>query len=115
MLQSIKRIVVKFALRVLKTEVLDEIKYEPVQAVVASTHVRLTKVADIVLDNEPNNKAQFEVFWKQEKKPLALDAITTAQNVLNTEIKDERVRGYLSDLLDEIRNAIMEPGNAAVG
>ena len=106
----LKRILVKFALKILKMEVLDKIQYAPAQSLLTLGYSGIEKAADIVLDGNPDNKAQFAALWQEQKKDVILTAIDTTKAILIEEIDDPRTENYTVGLLDEIR-AEVEAGN----
>lgn len=70
----------------------------------------LERSADIVLDGDPDNKAQFAALWQAEKKNILIGALDTTKAVIVEEVKDEKVEGYIVSLIDEIRDEV-EAGN----
>lgn len=102
-----KRLLIKFALKILKLEVLDKIQYAPVQILLQTMHKRLETAADIVTDNDPDNRAQFAAYWQTEKLPLSLDGITTVREIIKEEVQDERSRTYIVEFLNELEGEIL--------
>jgi hypothetical protein len=101
-----KRILVNFALKILKIEVLDKIQYPAAQNIIAIGYENLKRSAEIVLDNDPDNKAQFQVLWATERQNLLSAAIETTKEIIIEEVKDERTESYIVGLLEEIQEAI---------
>ena len=106
----LKRILVNFALKILKIEVLDKIQYAPVQGFTTLAFENIQKSADIVLDGDPNNKAQFEQLWHDNKKQILSGALETTKQVIIAEVSDDRVEGYLVSLIDEVKKEV-DAGN----
>lgn len=102
MFKNINGVLIRFALSVLKRLVLDKIQYEPVQKITQSFYTRLEAVAGIVTDNDPDNRAQLEAYWKANQRGVALEAVTTAQAIVLAEVDNEVVRDLLSDLLRQV-------------
>jgi hypothetical protein len=106
----LKRIAIKWALKVLKLEVMDNIQYAPAAGITALAFSTVERAANIVLDNDPNNKAQFAALWQEEKKNILVTALATTKAVIVEEVENERTEGYIVGLLDEIQQEV-EAGN----
>lgn len=98
-----KRILILFALRLLKSQLLDKIDYAPTKAFVGSSFRRLEKVADVLTDNNPADGEQLAVLWEAEKHQFVSDTLDTAIEVVKTEVHDPVVSGLVVDLLGSIR------------
>lgn len=106
----LKRILIKYALKILKMEVIDRIEYAPAQGITTIAFSNLERAATIVTDNDPNNKAQFAALWQAEKKNILSGALDTAKAVVVEEVEDPRTETLIVGLIDEIRNEV-EAGN----
>jgi len=102
MFKNINAVLIRFALSVLKRLVLDKIEYQPVQQITQSLYTRLEQVANIVTDNDPDNRAQLEVYWKANQRAVALDAVLSASAIIQTEVDNTVVRDLLTDLLGQV-------------
>lgn len=105
-----KRILINFALRILKIEVLDKIQYAPVQGLNTVSFTLMQKSADIVLDGNKDNAGQFKQLFAEQKKPLLLASIDTTTAIIVEEVDNEKTEGYIVGLLTEIRTEV-EAGN----
>ena len=106
MFAMLKRLIINFALKILKMEVVDRIEYAPVKSISNLDHLNLTRVAEIVTDANPDNKGQLAELWQAEKKNVAISAIETARNVIKEEVDDQRVVQYITAFLDELETEI---------
>ena len=109
-MQKLKSILINFALRIIRMEVvgrIDSPTYNPILAVSFNT---LEGAAKVVTDGNPDDKAQLAALWQEQKQPILLGALDTAKAVIVEEIKDERTEGYLVILVDELREAVAVGG-----
>ena len=105
-----KRLLIKLALRTLKGEVIDKIQYPAIQQFLQLAYSNLSASADIVTDDNPDNKAQFAALWNAQKKVLLLTGIDTTRAVIVEEVENVQTEKYLTLFLDELR-AEVEAGN----
>ncbi len=98
-----KKIFIFFALRLLKSQLLDKIEYAPVKGYVQATYDRMTKVAEVVTDADPQDQEQLKALWEQEKHQFVVDTLDSAIEIVQAEVHDETASAIIIDLLREIQ------------
>jgi hypothetical protein len=106
----IKRILIRFALKILRAEVVDRIDSPTYTPVLAIGFANLERAAELVTDGDPNDKAQLNALWQSQKKPILLGALDTTRAIIVEEVNDPRTESYIVTLVDEIREEV-EAGN----
>lgn len=101
----IKRILIRFALKILRAEVVDRIDSPTYTPVLAVGFANLERAAELVTDGDPNDKAQLNALWQTQKKPILLGALATTRAII-VEETDDRTETYLVTLVDEISDAV---------
>lgn len=101
-----KKTLVSFALKIVKAEVLDKIEYAPALGITTIGFNFLQQAADVVLDDNKDNKAQMTALWNQEKKTILVGAIDATKAIVIEEVNDPKAETYIVSLLDEVREAI---------
>lgn len=102
-LTMFKKILIQFALRLLKSQLLDKINYAPLTAFLNPTYSRLQKVADIVTDSNPQDGEQLKELWEAEKGRFISDTLDSAIAVIRQEVKNEELAEIVIDLLETIQ------------
>lgn len=98
-----KRILIQFALRLLKSQLLDKISYAPLAGFIGPSYARLEKVADIVTDSNPADGDQLKDLWEAEKGRFISDTLEAAKVVIRQEVKNEELADIVIDLLETIQ------------
>jgi len=101
-----KRLLINFALRILKAEVIDKVQYPAVTGFLGIAFNNLESAAGIVTDNDPNNAEQFKALWRAEKKTILLGAIDTTKAVIVEEVENTQVETYFVAFLDELHKEV---------
>lgn len=98
-----KRLLIQFALRLLKSQLLDKITYAPAAAFIGPAYERLEKVADIVTDKNPEDGEQLKALWEQEKHKFIFDTLESAKLIIQQEVKDQTIAKIVLELLETIQ------------
>lgn len=97
-----KRILIFAALRLIKSQLLDKIGYEPLKAYVSGTYSRLEKVATVVTDNNPDDQAQLKALWEAEKTSFIVETLDAAEGIITVEVDNSVIRDILLETLEAI-------------
>lgn len=98
-----KKILIQFALRLLKSQLLDKITYAPAVAFIGPAYDRLGKVAGIVTDKNPQDGEQLKELWEQEKHQFIFDTLESAKLIIQQEVKDQTIANIVLELLETIQ------------
>lgn len=98
-----KKIFIFFALRLLKSQLLDKIEYDPIKGYVQATYDRMTKVAEVITDANPEDQEQLKALWETEKPQFIVDSLDTAIEIVQAEVHDPVATAIIVDLLREIQ------------
>ena len=101
----IKRILIRFALKVLRVEVLGRIDSPTYSPILLVGFENIERAAVLVTDGDPNDKAQLAALWQEQKAPILLGALDTAKAVIVEEMEPP-TETYLVALVDEIRDEV---------
>lgn len=94
-----KKALIHLAIRVLKKHLITRIEYLPVQKYLQAIVDKLEKLIDIITDKDPNNKAQFQQFWEEEKVSIFKETLEAASDVILAEVPDKEDAQLISSLL----------------
>lgn len=94
-----KKALISLAIRVLKKHLITRIQYLPVQRYLQSIVDKLERIIEIITDKDPDNKAQFEQFWQEERSSIFRNTLEAASEVILLEVKDKEDAQLISSLL----------------
>lgn len=106
-----KRLLINTALNLLKKHLLDKITYAPLSDYVAGVYRQLKSIADLVTDNNPDDKEQLAELWEREKKNILGGTIDAAQGVISIEVSNPAIREQLLDALEALEQSLKGEGN----
>ncbi len=106
-----KRILIFAALRLLKSQLLDKIAYEPLKAYIQGTYTRLEKIADVLTDKNPDDQGQLAALWESEKQNFITETIDSAQSIISVEVDNPVIRDILLETLQALEEEIRNGGD----
>lgn len=106
-----KRLLINTGLNLLKKHLLDKITYAPLSAYMNSVFGQLKSIADLVTDNNPDDKAQLAELWEREKKNILGDTIDAAEGIISIEVSNPAIREQLLLALEALEESLKGEGN----
>jgi hypothetical protein len=100
---NFKKIGIFFALKALKTLLLDKITYPPMQAFINPNYKRLEQIATLVTDKNPQDEQQLAEFWDAEESGIVTDSLETAKEIILQKVKNQEFAQLLAELITQIQ------------
>jgi len=84
----LKRRTIKFLFDMYEKDILNKIPYPQAQLLARKWHDNLKRLVELMIDKNPNDKEQFEKWWKVERKELVAEGVEVIEDSLEVIFDD---------------------------
>ena len=84
----LKRRTIKFLFEMYEKDILNKIPYPQAQSLARKWHDNLKRLVELMIDKNPNDKEQFEKWWRSERKELVAEGVEVIEDSLEVIFDD---------------------------
>lgn len=101
--------IIAAAFAVLKKYLIEKIQFAPLRQYFEQQIEPAMKVAELLTDKNPDNAAQLQIFWNENKSSLLSSNLDLAIMIIEEKVKDTVLRDLIVALLQSIKEEQDKP------